>query len=62
MKTVCVLIVSCPSIDHLTPRLPHLPATPVIIKWTIKNVLQTNILCRGSQILLNFRPVGQMSL
>ena len=44
MKTVCVLIVSCPSIDHLTPRPPPLPATPVIRKWTIKNVLQTNIL------------------
>ena len=33
MKTVCVLIVSCPSIDHVTPHhtRAHLPATPLII-------------------------------
>ena len=45
MKTVCVLIVSCPSIDQVTPgpgSLPHLPATPLPLCWTFdnQNVLQ----------------------
>ena len=35
MKTVCVLIVSCPSIDHVTLcELPHLPNTLIIIMDT----------------------------
>ena len=58
MKTVCVLIVSCPSIDHVTPGLPHLPATPVIIMDNQKCF--TNKYLGSPQ--LNFRPVGQMSI
>ena len=61
MKTVCVLIVSCPSIDHLTPRLPHLPATPVIIMDNQKCFSNKYLRSNPHPTELNFRPVGQMS-
>ena len=62
MKTVCVLIVSCPSIDHVTPQHTgsHLPATPLIIMDNPKCFI--NKFLRSDPPQLNFRPVGQMSI
>ena len=64
MKTVCVLIVSWPSIDHLTPP-PSLTFLPLHCRYaghlTIK-MFYKYLLSDTHPPLLNCRPVGQMSI